>query len=278
MNKSNKKVSREIGLEIAAIYGKFFFKSQHLHYGYWTSDLEVDITNLPIAQENYAKFLISHIPDDIKTILDVGCGTGEMARKLVEMGYEVDCVSPSSYLSKQARQVLGETSHIFECYYEELQTESRYDLILFVESFQYINPEEAIKKTISLLNPGGYPLICDVFKKDMPTPDPLSGGHPLASFYDIVSEYPLEAIKDLDITEQTAPSRDIENDLLNEVVKPTVDLVQQLLNNKYPAMSKFVKLLYKKKINKMKNKYFSGVKTGENFKKWKSYRLLLYKK
>ena len=278
MNNGKRKISREIGLEIAAIYAKFFFKSQHLHYGYWTSDLDVDITNLRTAQDNYANFLISHIPDGTKTILDVGCGTGEMARRLLELGYNVDCVSPSSYLSDQARQVLPETTHIFDCYYEDLQTENRYDLVLFVESFQYVNPEEAIKKTISVLNPAGHALICDVFKKDMPTPGPLSGGHPLAHFYNLIAKYPLELITDLDITEQTAPTRDIENALLNQVVKPTVELVQELLDDKYPVMSKLVKFLHKKKIDKMNRKYFSGQKTGANFAKWKSYRLLLYKK
>jgi hypothetical protein len=59
MHKSKKAVSRNIGVEIGAICSKYFLKSQHLHYGYWTSDLEVDIANLRIAQENYARFLIS---------------------------------------------------------------------------------------------------------------------------------------------------------------------------------------------------------------------------
>jgi len=33
-----------------------------------------------------------------------------------------------------------------------------------------------------------------------------------------------------------------------------------------------------KKISKIDRKYFNSEKTGENFKKFKSYRLLLYKK
>ena len=70
----------------------------------------------------------------------------------------------------------------------------------------------------------------------------------------------------------------LENALLNQVVKPTVDLVQELLDDKYPVLSKCVRFLHKKKIEKMNRKYFSGQKTGANFAKWKSYRLLLYKK
>ena len=56
MKKDKKTVSREIGVEIAAICGKYFLKLDHLHYGYWTDGLEVDIANVHIAQENYADF------------------------------------------------------------------------------------------------------------------------------------------------------------------------------------------------------------------------------
>jgi len=278
MKKLPKEVSREIGLEISVICSKHFLKSRYLHYGYWPSGLEVDIANLRIAQENYADFLISHIPDGVKTILDVGCGTGETAKKLVDMGYQVDCVSPSPFLSKQARERLGSASHIFECFYEELQTENRYDLILFSESFQYINPEGAVEKTFGLLNKDGYILICDVFKKDTLGKSPLRGGHSLRRFYDIVSEYPLQVVEDLDITDQTAPTLDVMNNMVKEVVEPTINLVQQLLDDRHPFVSRFLKWMYRDKIKKVNKKYFSGEKTGENFKKFKSYQLLLYRK
>lgn len=277
MHKSKKAVSRNIGVEIGSIYSKYFLKSRHLHYGYWTSDLEVDIANLCTAQDNYAKFLISHIPPGVNSILDVGCGTGQIAEMLFDAVYQVDCVSPSPYLSTQARQLLGARSIIFECLYEELETPNRYDLILFSESFQYIKPKEALNKTLGLLNEGGYVLICDIFKRDTPERSILPGGHHLRTFYEVVSQYPLELVKDLDITEQTAPTLDIANDVFNEVVRPSVDLAQQFLNDRYPLMLRCLKFLYRKKLSRLNKKYLSGAKTGENFKKFKSYRLLLYR-
>lgn len=275
----NKKTdSREIGLEIGSILGKYFLKSDHLHYGYWTNGLEVNIENLHIAQENHANFLISHIPDRVRSILDVGCGTGQLAKTLIDIGYQVDCVSPSHFLAEQARELLGNKSHIFECLYEQLQTGNLYDVILFSESFQYIGIEEALKKTVGVLNRDGYMLICDFFKKDSPWKSIMSGGHPLKMFYDIVSKYPLRLIKDLDITEETAPTLDIVDDAFKKAVHPAVILAQQLLDNRYPFMSKFLKWMYRKKINKINKTYFNGEKTGENFKKFESYRLLLFKK
>jgi len=278
MKKGKKTVSREIGLEIGSICGKYFLKLDHLHYGYWTKDLEVDITNVHIAQENYAHFLISHIPADTKNILDVGCGTGQIAKKLILMGYKVDCVSPSHFLAERARELLGNSSHVFECSYERLQTENRYDVILFGESFQYIDIEEGIRKTVGFLNSDGYMLICDIFRKKNVGKSNMSGGHPLEMFYRIVSEYPLKLIKDLDITEETSPSIDVLNDTFTKAVQPTVILTQQLLENRYPFVSKIIKWVYRKKIRRINKKYFNGEKTGENFKKFKSYRLLLLKK
>jgi 2-polyprenyl-3-methyl-5-hydroxy-6-metoxy-1,4-benzoquinol methylase len=278
MKKEKKIVSREIGLEIGSICGKYFLKLDHLHYGYWTDDLKVDITNVHAAQEKYADFLISHIPKGTKNILDVGCGSGHIAKKLTDMGYKVDCVSPSHFLAEQTRQLLGNACHVHECFYEQLQTQNRYDVILFSESFQYIDMAEAFRKTQEFLNPGGFMLICDYFKKDTPEKSYISGGHPLQSFYNTVAQHPFTLIEDLDITPQTAPNLDVLNDTFTKAVYPTVMLTRKLMENRYPLASKIVSWLYRRKINKIHRKYFQGEKTGQQFMKFKSYRLLLYKK
>ena len=48
-------------------------------------------------------------------VLDIGCGVGKMASRLIELDYRVDGVSPSSFLTNHARQLVGEEFHIFEC-------------------------------------------------------------------------------------------------------------------------------------------------------------------
>ena len=276
--RSKKGDSREIGLEIGSILGKYFLKLDHLHYGYWTKGLEVNIANVHVAQENYSDFVISHIPDGVRSILDVGCGSGQMAKKLADMGYQVDGVSPSHFLAQQARELLGKKSRIFECLYEQLETEELYDVILFGESFQYIDIEQALKKTVAFLNGDGYMLICDFFRKEIASKSIISGGHRLKMFYETVSKYPFRPIKDLDITEETVPTLDVVDDAFKKAAYPALVLGQQFLENRYPFMSKFLKWMYRKKINKINKTYFSSEKTGENFKKSKSYRLLLYKR
>ncbi|MEN8128071.1 MAG: class I SAM-dependent methyltransferase [Planctomycetota bacterium] len=278
VNADPKKVSRELGLEIASLCGRHFLKINHLHYGYWPEDLEVDITNLHIAQDRYTDFLIEHIPPETKTILDVGCGSGQNAKKITEAGCDIDCVSPSPNLANNARDLLGPGHEIYVSYYETLQTDKRYDLILFSESFQYMKIEAAIKKSWDLLNDGGCMLICDAFKKDVKEKCPLSGGHYLKSFNEIISRQPFELLKDVDITEQTAPNIDLENKMLMEVGAPAWGLFNQLMDSRYPLMAKLLRWKYRKKIAKVQRKYFSGQKSGENFRKFKSYRLFIYKK
>ena len=278
MKKQKKVNSREIGLEIGLIVGTHFLNTEHLHYGYWTSDLNIDLFNLPQAQEDYSNFIISHIPDRAKTILDVGCGIGRFALKLINIGYRVDCVSPSSVLTEHTHNLLADKSHIFECSFEKLETEKRYDVILFSESFQYVNLEKAIQNSIKFLNDNGYLLICDFFKTDAEGKSSIGGGHKLIRFYDIISQYPLKLVKDIDITKETAPNLDIVDDLLTNVGLPIWNLLIQFFSTNYRFIFKFVQWKYNKKIEKINRKYFGGARNADNFEIFKSYRLFLYKK
>ncbi len=277
--KNKKKLdSKEIGLDIGLMLGKYFFRTEHLHYGYWTNDLKLDIHNLPEAQENYSDFVISHIPEGAKTLLDVGSGVGNFALKLINMGYNVDCVSPSPLLTKHARDILGDKSHIFESNYENLNTDNRYDVILFCESFQYINLVTALENSLKFLNNNGYLLICDFFKTDAKGKSVMGGGHRLTKFYDLISRYPFELVKDIDITKETALNLKLVNDFLTNVGLPIVNLCSNFLSTNYPLLTKLIQWKYRKKIKKIKRKYFSGERNAENFQIYKSYRLFLYRK
>ncbi|GAH93618.1 unnamed protein product [marine sediment metagenome] len=278
MKKTKKDISRELGLEVGSICGQYFLKLEHLHYGYWTGDIEIDIANLHIAQDEYAKFVISHIPDGVKSILDVGCGTGQIAKKLLDMGYQVDCVSPCPFLKKRASELLGNRSYVFECFYENLQTVNRYDMVLFCESFQYIDMEQALSNTNKFLKNGGYLLICDIFRKDVLDKTFMGGGHSLTRFYNLIAKSSFRLMENVDITEQTAPNMDLLDDVMESVVRPVVSAGVRFFESRNPITLKLLRWKYRKKINKAHKKYLEGHKTGENFKKYKSYQLFLYKR
>jgi 2-polyprenyl-3-methyl-5-hydroxy-6-metoxy-1,4-benzoquinol methylase len=276
MNKT-KIETKELALVAALILGKYFFDTEDLHFGFWTEDLEIHRNNLRKAQENHSNFIISHMPRDTKAILDVGCGAGALAVKLLNKGFSVDCVSPSSMLTEHALRLLENRSTIFKCPFEELESDKRYDTLLFSESFQYIELSMAFRQSFNFLKQGGHLLICDFFKTDATGKGPIGGGHQLSRFYDAISQFPFELVEDIDITEETAPNLDLFNEMLNSVGLPIRDLVFHYLDNNRPIVSKLLRWKYSGKLEKIDKRYFSGKINAENYKKHNSYRLLLYR-
>ena len=269
---------KEIGLDVGLAVARHFYNTEYLHYGFWTPGLSVEPANVLQAQENYANLLLETIPAGIGRILDVGCGSGKFAQKMIAQGYEVDCVSPSPYLTRYARGLLGSEVTIFECRFEDLQTDQTYDLVLFSESFQYLLLSTALEKTLARLVPQGHVLICDFFSLPSETKSPISGGHRLENFYQVLEQYPLQILVDRDITVETAPSLDIMDRLLREVVRPIWDAVAYYTRSNAAWLAWGVSKLYHKKIEKIHRKYFSGGTSGAAFAQHKSYRLLLLQK
>jgi len=278
MAKKTRKVdSKEVGLEIGFSLFRYFLNTEYLHYGYFCDGLAAEPQNLAAAQTRYAEFLKSNIPAGAQKILDVGCGTGRFAFELTNTGYEVDCVSPGAILTNHARKLLGERSHIYNCKFEDVATDKKYDMILFSESFQYIDPNRAFTNALKLLNPGGHIMICDFFKTDPDNKSKLGGGHDFQQYVEAVKKYPVTLIREQDISKETAGTIDLANKFTMDVLLPTYNLVFLLLEDRFPWMTKFIKWKYQKKLGKIERKNFSGERTGENFIRYKKYMFYLYK-
>lgn len=278
MTRKKKIDSKEVGLVMGIILGKYLFKTDDLHYGYWTPDLKLEVSNIVHAQENHSNFIISNIPEGVKTILDVGCGVGALAKRLLAKGYQVDCVSPSMLLTREARKLTGGKCHIYESMYEDVKTDKKYDLVIFSESYQYINLKKSLEQTAGLLKDGGHMLICDFFETDAKGESALGGGHKLAEFYETIKKYPFTNVKDIDITKFTSPNLTLIDDILKNMGLPIWELIHEMLRTNYPTGYKLLTWKFRKKIDKINRKYLSGARNGENFEIFKSYRLLLYKK
>lgn len=270
--------SKKVGLDIQLNLFKFFFDSEYMHYGYWKPGLEVKAPNFKQAQEDYTQFEMQHIPAGVKTILDIGCGSGKVAEKLIEKGYQLTCVSPPSNLTDAAANRLSGKAEVHAVGFEDFKTTQKFDLALFSESYQYIDMLKGFAQCSAILNPGGYMLLADFFQTEEKGKSPLGGGHKLTKFYDILKQQPFEIVEDIDITEQIAPTMTLINNLTMDVVYPTVQMVGGLLQSRYPWVYKFLLWKFKKKIEKNRVKHFTGQRNPENFKKYKSYRLILLKK
>ena len=276
--KRDKRDSREVGLEILYLMLRHHPGSNHLHYGYWEDGLEPTIANLPKAQEAYCQFILSHIPEGTRSILDVGCGVGALSRYLQNAGYDVECVSPSREFARYARELLDEGTLVHECYYEDFEPQRQYDLVLFSESFQYVKIEQALEKTSHVMKDDGRLLICDFFKTGAPGKSLMGGGHKLPRFWKAIEAQSLEAIEDIDITDKTAPTMKLVNDMLIAVATPGRALLFNFLHQRHPFLTKFFEWSFRKKLKKVEWKYFSGNRTPAAFAMHKTYRLFVFGK
>ena len=278
MAKKTKVSSQKIGLDIGLVIGRFFMGSEDLHYGYWPNGKDASVQNFAHAQDSHSKLILDHIPEKTNYILDVGGGSGNLALKLLNKGYSVDCVIPSEFLAEQAKAKLGNESVIHICGFEQMPTTKTYDLIIFSESFQYVKMDASIHKVENMISPIGHLLICDFFRRDIPGKSPMGGGHSWQDFKNIISTLPFQQVTDLDISEETAPTIDLLDQFCRDVLMPISEMSGSYLQYNYPYLTALLNWKLKKRIKKIRRTFLSGELNGESFKKFKTYRLLLYKR
>ncbi len=263
-------------MDLAHIFLRYFFETEYLHFGYWDR-LEPKFSNLKTAQITYADNLQKMIPAGVRTILEVGCGSGEMAKKLLAAGYQIDVVSPPSVMTSLAQEKLQDKVGFNECLFEDFESGKRYDLVLFSESFQFVNLATAISKASRY---GRYVLIADVFRKDLTEKSPIGGGHLYSDFTKLIAENKIKVVTDQDVTPFIAPQFDLEADVMQGFVKPFVSVLERMYKTSGFLMRSIVKLflfLNKKGLRKLREKHFenNGRRNGKAFEKYKYYRFIL---
>lgn len=269
---------QQVGLVAGFLAGRHFVGAKDLHYGFWQDGVDPIISNLPRAQEEYCRFILQHIPADAERVLDVGCGAGSVAAHLVARGQKVDCVSPSSFLNGQARNLLGEKVRIFECDYEDYQTADQYDCVLFCESFQYVKMQLGLANVARQLRSGGQMVICDFFRLPENERSPISGGHKLDEFQRVVAQQPFRLMDDINITKFTAPTFTVIDAAFSSVLQPIWDEIDRASELTHPLTARCVNWFFRRKFAKVKKKYFTHERSAENFCKFKTYRLMRFER
>ena len=277
MNNPKKVSPNEIGLEIGLVLSRFFLNTEHLHFGYWPDGLNVNLDNLKEAQDYHSNQILESIPEGVKTILDVGSGSGGLAEKLVSKNYTVECVSPSEYLSDAIESKLKSSVIVHRNTFEKLKTEKKYDLVLFSESFQYVNIKKSLKKIPHAVHDKGHLLICDFFRQPGTGTKPLGGGHDWKVFQESLESCSFTELVNKDITKETARTYDLISQIINEVADPVRSLSAKYLDSQYPKGMKLLRWYFDKKIKRINRIYLSGNMTGEMFNNLKTYRVLLYR-
>ena len=77
-------------------------------------------------------------------------------------------------------------------------------------------------------------------------------------------------------SEDVAINSDIMHNLIGELVVPTWNAVAFYMQSNYPWFAAIFSRVFRKKIRQAHRKYLSGNTNGEQFFRFKTYRLFLY--
>ncbi|MGW5170317.1 class I SAM-dependent methyltransferase [Streptomyces nodosus] len=118
--------------------------------------------------DHYHRLLLRQVPPNCGAALDVGCGTGRFARRLAQLGIEVDAIDPSAEAIAEARALSGRTAgDRSPCFQHANVTEvelpkAHYDFISCLASIHHM-PFGTVAALRDALAPGGALVILGCF-------------------------------------------------------------------------------------------------------------------
>lgn len=177
-------------------------RADYLHYGLFQHDQ----TDLTAAQQYSTDLLMSRLPAAPCRILEVGIGLGTMFSLLTRKGYQVHGITPDTQQIAQVHNRLGRQAHVTCQRLEDFEAaQDSFDVILFQESAQYIEPLVIFNKALDLLPLGGSLLIIDEFAlRRVDTAE--EGLHLLDDMRALAERLGFELAEHLDLSDMAAPT------------------------------------------------------------------------
>lgn len=229
--------------------------SSYLHYGYWEplpiAGEELTVTRLRAAQVAYAAKLLSFIPEDTKTVLDVGCGIGGNAAYLCSRGFTVEGLAPD--VIQQEKFIKNTNSQVpfYLTRFEDFQTSHSYDLVLFSESSQYIAADDLAQGAARLLSNGGYLLLADMMRSDAGYRKGIfSNCHVVSELQAALIQAGFKLIKTEDISSQIAPTIDLGVDNFRTYGLTTIKYIADVVAIALPPLHAIGRLAFKRWLEK----------------------------
>jgi len=182
---------------------------EHIHYGYWQASDDISA-----AQENLYQQVKSLIPNNLKTILDVGGGIGGASNRLAGDGYEPVCIVPDPALIAAGSQRFPRVRFL-EATAEGFSIARKFDAAVMIESYQYFSDKHrALANVTRHLNAAGCVVFAEEFSlvagDSLPTERSLvsymwSKGYTVDSRIDITKQIIPTCRYVYEMTEEIAP-------------------------------------------------------------------------
>jgi MPBQ/MSBQ methyltransferase len=278
-------VKRESFLEFDDLALDLFFCSEilrltSLHYGLWADpDAEaLTLDNLRVAQRRYTEALCGLIPAGTRSVLDVGCGLGDVATRLASRGLIVTAISPDKNHGRYLKRTGGDVRFV-QARYQTFQSTQSYDLVLMSESQNYFQPETCFGQTARHLSASGHLLVSGMFRKPNSSPFP--------DFVNVVDDFighgaraGFEVVEDFDVTEQVLPTLRLVHGAISTYVNPSVELLQRFAHSSAPVKLRALRWLFRKQLGELRaiHRYLLAKTDPVVFEERACYRMLLFRR
>lgn len=252
-------------------------KLDSLHYGYWRAGEELNLKNLRLAQTRYTETLLRLIPRHVRSVLDVGCGVGDVARALTKREFEVVAISPD----RNHRQFFTPDSQVRFCNvtFEEFEADERFDLVLMCESQNYFDAAVGLRQAVKHTTRGSYLLISGMFRKGQ--------GQGFKDVINIEGEYREKAeqhgfrlVRRVDITAQVLPTLRLTREIMERYLEPATRMLGHYLRARSPLPLVILSVLLRKQVKDYRRAlaYYTERTDAELFEKNVSYLQLLFRR
>lgn len=197
-------------------------KVTYLHYGLFQNDKVC----AHAAQQHSTDLLVDRLPPPPCRILEVGVGLGGTFSLLHQKGYYIHGISPDEQQIAYLKKNLGAKASNISC--ESLEDfkcdPATFDVILFQESAQYIEPLIIFNKALDLLSSSGDLLIIDEFALKYDGTE-IENLHLLNDIVALAGRFGFELIEKIDLSAMAAPTLDY---LLQTTASHWKDLIRDL--------------------------------------------------
>ncbi len=251
-------------------------KLESLHYGYWEELDKFDLESLRNAQVRYTNTLSDLIPKDVKTILDVGCGIGDVALSLEKKGFKVTAISPDENHGKFFDHPDKALIKFHNVKFEELDLDGRFDLIIMIESQNYFDADEGFAQCRRYLNPGGSVLVSGMFRQNNAKVFEVCNIE--RDFIEKANNSGLLLTKSLDITENIVPTLELAYQSYEDIKT----LLEAIFNNHLDISThrklNILRFVFMKEFRRLKNlqAYYQNRLDPQVFREHVKYKRLLF--
>ncbi len=239
LQRNRKKTQRVFDDAQLKLYSKLL-PGGFLHYGYFDNPaiepMEISINEIYRAQKRYADILLEKLPAvNGLRILDIGCGTGAMAKMMLDRGHFPTALTPDKTQAHHTRQAYSDIP-LLECKFEDLNGEQfaeHFDVVITSESLQYLKQDVALPLIKKILKKDGKWIACDYFRVQ---DSHEQSGHFFSEFQKNLVAAGLAFSSQRDITPHILPTIAFVHAFATRIGLPLLDFGVEKIQTKAPGI------------------------------------------